>query len=173
MTEEEFTAVYTKNYKKIRSLAYFMTRNDHDAEDIVTKVFIELYNQRNDSNIRDMAAILFNRCKNRSLDCIKHREVIERLGIGVLPDNLDEVLVYDTSPSPESSLITWQRDETVKQYISRLPRLQRNCLSLRLEGLSLKEIGKKVGCSEKRVWEANKRALANLTKLVKSEVGSG
>ena len=121
---------------KLFRLAFRITLNREEAEDIVQDTLMKLWNQRDEwSAIQNMETYSMTICRNLSLDVIEKKE---RLNI-----SLDETVHDrpDTSRTQDEELMKQQQLNTVMRIIGQLPEKQRTIMQLRdIEGKSYQEI---------------------------------
>ena len=133
-----------------------------DAEEIVQDVFLALFQhlaqRRSRSNLR---AWLFRVAHNLSL---KRRQALLRTQAGWIASDEDtaEQEIADPSPGPEDQLATRQRQLHLQAVVRALPETDRQCLSLRAEGLRYREIAEVLGISLGGVANSLARSLARL-----------
>lgn len=148
------------------NLARWLTRNDHDAEDVVQEAYLRAYQFFDSFHGGDGRAwllrIVRNTCyswleKNRSrepaLPFDENRHSAERKGAG-----------------PEAPLIANEEREMLRRALEELPPEFRETIVLReLEGLSYKEIaaviGVPIGTIMSRLARARERLQECLTKM--------
>lgn len=89
---------------------------------------------------------------------------------GRLPSPLDEPeVVADRAPSPEAEADRAQRRVRLQEAIRQLPIGSRQVLTLRLEGLSFKEIAEITGLTENNVTVRASRARKRLKQVLEKE----
>ena len=72
----------------------------------------------------------------------------------------------DPGPNPEERMVRRQRNDQLQDSIDNLTELQRQCLSLRAEGLRYREIASVLDLSMSTVADAVRRAVTNLRRRV-------
>ena len=121
---------------KLFRLAFRITLNREEAEDIVQDTLMKLWNQRDEwSAIQNMETYSMTICRNLSLDAIEKKE---RQNI-----SLDETAHDrpDISRTQDEELMKQQQLNTVMRIIGQLPEKQRTIMQLRdIEGKSYQEI---------------------------------
>jgi RNA polymerase sigma-70 factor (sigma-E family) len=159
-TEEEFNFFVEASSTKLLHLAFLLTRDREDAEDIVQVALLRTANRlwTAKSNPHAYARkVVVNLAKNRWRD--KSRK------IGVARELQEDDLVDQA----EYSRLDERR--TLPELLKRLPIGQREILVLRFfEDLSVRDVGKLLKCSEGNVKSQTSRALVTLREhLRKSE----
>ena len=140
------------------NLARWLTRNEHDAEDVVQDAYLRAIRHFGGFQGGDGRAWLLTIVRNRCYDSMRHKNVREQ----TLP--FDEEL-HDTRPAaadPEVSLLQNERTELLRQALAELPPDLREVLVLReLEELSYREIaniaGVPIGTVMSRLSRGRKR----------------
>jgi RNA polymerase sigma-70 factor (ECF subfamily) len=151
------------------NLARWLTRNEHDAQDIVQDAFLRAFKFfggfRGENPRSWLLTIVRNTCyswfeKNR-----KHELVVE------FDENINAI--EDNSQNPEALLIKGADREMVRQAMEDLPVEFREVIILReLEGMSYKEIAEiatvPVGTVMSRLARARKQLQQRLTQQLQS-----
>lgn len=131
------------------------------AEDVVQEVFLSLYRHvtlgRPEDNLR---AWLFQVAHNLALR--HHRQRRRRIDGSAWDDEAAAGLV-DPSANPEQVLAEAQALATVRAAIGALAPRDRQCLSLRAEGLRYRDIARVLGMSLGGVAKAIARAIDHLS----------
>ena len=141
---------------RLYRLAYGITRNDADAEEVVQDVFLTLF--RKIESFEGRAALgswLYRVTTNAAL--IKHRGKRAKLEVSLedqLPTYLDDghregdrsFLLTDWSAKPEETLLTGEARKTLERALDRLPDHYRAVLVLRdVEELANEEVADILG----------------------------
>jgi RNA polymerase sigma-70 factor (ECF subfamily) len=132
----------------------------HDAEEIVQETFLSLFRHlqlgRSRENLRGW---IFRVAHNLAL---KQRLAHQRLSERTVSDGAMAERQFDHAPNPEQQLSFAQRQSRLLAVVASLPEADRNCLSLRAEGLRYREIAAVLGISLGSVSISLKRSLARL-----------
>ena len=144
------------------NLARWLTRNDHDAEDVVQEAFLRAYRFFDGFHGGDSRAWLLAIVRNT---CYTWLEQNRRPSLS-LEESLPEPQSAD--PSPEALLLERLDRELLRRAIEKLPPEFREAIVLReMEGLSYKEIaaitGAPIGTVMSRLGRARSRLLQLLT----------
>jgi RNA polymerase sigma-70 factor (ECF subfamily) len=130
------------------------------AQDVVQEVFLALFHHvrlgRPRSNLRGW---VFKVAHNLAL---KHRQTLKRRQTDHVSDNELASLVVDPSLDPEQRLAEEQRQQHLRAVMQALPERDRQCLTLRAEGLRYREIAEVLGISLGSVAKSLSRSLARL-----------
>jgi RNA polymerase sigma-70 factor (ECF subfamily) len=141
------------------NLALWLTRNEHDAQDVVQEAYIRAYrffgNFRGGRTRPWLLKIVRNTCYTWLHQNRKNWAFAELDENQYAPDPL--------RPNPEAALIKDERNTMLRDALERLPRQLREVLILReLEGLSYKEIAKVTGRPAGTVMSRLSRARGEL-----------
>ena len=175
--EWAFQLLVRRFRKKLYSIAFGITLDAEESQDIVQEVFLQVYRSidtfRGDASLTTwLQRITVNRCLNW-----KRRWARRFRWSHVSTDNADgqpSVEPESDQPSPESRVADAQTRQQIDQALKRLPEPVRTVFVLReLEGLSYEEIaettGIKLGTVRSRLFHARKRLKEILQPLVEVE----
>ena len=163
--KKAFEILFRTYYQRLCAYAVsFVSQNDV-AEDIVTEVFLKLWEKRETLNINDsVSSYLFRAVKNACINFLTR----EKTKLHTISENevnlLNLKIKYPISDNiPLTDLIEEELAERIKEEIEKLPDQCREIFYLsRFEKLSHKEIAKKLGISENTVKVQIYRALIKL-----------
>ena len=134
------------------------------AEDMAQQSFAQLCAAR--PVAVEPRAYLFQVARNLAIDEMRRRAVAPFRAVAD-PDRLE---VASSAPSPEDELIAAETVEQVRRLLASLPARERDALLLfKLEGLTHKEIGKRLGVSVHSARRYIARALATCHKALAAE----
>ena len=163
-----FELVVVPHLAAAYNLARWLTRNDHDAEDMVQDAFLRAFRFFDDFRGSDgrawILAIVRNACytwlrQNRGKQVAIEEEV---------PD------FEDSKPNPEELHMAAVDQQMLRQAIEDLPEEFREAIILReLEGLSYKEIGAIAGIPIGTVMSRLARARQRLEKTLVGRISQG
>ena len=127
------------------------------AEEIAQEVFLRLYTVLEaGSEIADVRAWAFRVARNLWVDSRRlderHRQIGERQYPAAAPD-------------PEREAIERQQRRLIEAEVSRLPRLQRECVNLKARGLRYREIAAALNISTTAAVDHVRRAVKKLAKV--------
>jgi RNA polymerase sigma-70 factor (ECF subfamily) len=170
--QEYFERVMIPHLGAAYNLARWMTRNDHDAEDVVQEAYLRAFTAvdgfRSEGNGRAwMLAIVRNTCLTW-LQRNRPKEVVSAA-------NEDLDMKADASIDPEQTLILTTRSDLFKKALTELPLHYREVLILReMEELSYKAIGQiadiPLGTVMSRLARARKQLQYHVLGLASKEV---
>ncbi len=148
------------------NLARWLTRNDHDAEDVVQDAFVRALRFFGGFRGDDARAWLLAIVRNTCYDFLRSHRPHE------LTEAFDEEVhtVIDESQSPEAMLLRRADQIMVRRALESLPLPWREVIVLReFEGLSYKQIADATGIKIGTVMSRLARARARLQHLLGSE----
>ncbi len=171
---DAFRLLVEQHSRAIFRLAFRMTGNEQDAEDVVQETFLRAYKQLDRYEARSsFATWLFRIASNYSLDLIRmrkrHEDKRER-GSDEERDILQSIPV-DT-PGPERMAYGTQVRDRVNAALDELSPQERTAFVLRhFEGLSIEEIGASLGTGTNATKHSIFRAVQKLRKNLEPVVG--
>lgn len=130
-------------------LAFRITLNREDAEDVVQETMMKVWNRREQwQQIESMEAFCLTICRNVALD---HQKRMDNQNV-----SLDDEETLDSKPStlhsPEEQAVQRDRVERIRKLMNLLPEKQRTSIQLRdVEGKSYKEIAAVMNITEQQV----------------------
>ena len=140
--QKRFETIVLPHLKSAYNLARWLTRNEHDAEDVIQEAFLRAFRSF-DTFLpgRDARAWFLSIVRNTCFTWLRQNRPRELTGP---PEGgLDSVM--DLGLDPEAVLINKASSDVVRQALEELPLEYREILALReLEGLSYKEIAQLV-----------------------------
>jgi RNA polymerase sigma-70 factor, ECF subfamily len=133
------------------------------AQDVAQEVFLALFHHVRLGRPRDnLKGWLFKVAHNLAL---KHRQKDKRREAGFAQDIELAALVVDPALNPEQRLAEEQYQVRLRAVLRALPERDRQCLSLRAEGLRYREIANVLGLSLGSVAKSVSRSLARLANV--------
>ena len=155
------------------SLARYLTRNDHDAEDVVQDAYLRAFTYRDSfrgGGTESARAWLLTIVRNTAYSW-RRRE-----GGPALVTEFDEAQHSDSvaEEHPEAALLRDAARQSLSRAIDQLPPEFREVIVLReLEGLSYREIGEVVGVPTGTVMSRLSRARERLQQALRAEHREG
>jgi len=155
-------ALYEKYHEVLYSTALNYLRDEEEAKEIVSDVFIKLWKRRFDSiEINNIDAYLFKVLRNACYDTLKKKS---SKGIFV---GLESALVNKSKTytiTPENTFISNELLEIMESILNNLPSRQYEAFQLlRIEGKSYKETAVEMGISVSAVEKLINKAVKKLT----------
>lgn len=147
--EQVYTDIVNQHIDEIYNFSRYMLFDADEADDIVQKTFLSLYNNMNKLDMtQSVRPWLFKVARNNCLDHIKRKKPINFSVI----DPEDTFDVPDHAPSLESSLDSAELLETVKREIGNLPVQYREIMLLKyFEDMTFEQIGEMLEISPNTV----------------------
>jgi RNA polymerase sigma-70 factor, ECF subfamily len=173
---DAFRLLVEQHSRAIFRLAFRMTGNEEDAEDVVQETFLRAYKQLNKYEARSsFSTWLYRIASNYSLDLIRsrkrHEDKRERGSAEDERDILQSIPV--DSPGPDRLLYGRQISDRVNAALNELSPQERTAFVLRhFEGQSIQEIGEALGTGTNATKHSIFRAVQKLRKSLEPMVGS-
>ena len=146
---ETFRVLVDRHGRKVFGLAYRMTGNEHDADEVVQETFLRVYKRLDSFEARSsFSTWLYRIASNCALDLLAKRKqdkthIVEsdRSDDELNPE--ERTLDYATpQPGPERMLLSTELRKRVIDAMQRLTAVERTAFVLRhFEGRSISEIG--------------------------------
>lgn len=134
-----------------------------EAEEMTQEVFLRLYRARlTGVDVDTPRRWLFTVARNMAIDHVRRQRHYQHLTDCAPADAAERV--PDTAPTREDVMLSESRRAALAEALGELTDLQRECLHLRAEGLSLLEIGAIVDISVSGASDAIRRAIRRLQK---------
>lgn len=146
--QDAFRVLVERHSRSIFRLAYRMTNNEHDAEEIVQETFLRAYKRLGKFEERaSFKTWLYRIAINCSLDLVRSRQRAEdKREVEDAEGNDPMAAVAAHSPSPERLLLSDEVRRKVQSALGRLGPLERAAFVMRhFEGHSIEEIGQALG----------------------------
>lgn len=142
-------------HPKLYRVAYALTGNQQDAEDILQEAYCKLWKKRDElDGIDNPEAFCVTMVKNLALDLLRS----PRANSSSFEDPLNNISL-DSGSTPESELEDREAIRGVKLLINRLPERQREVIRLRsIENLSYEDIENITGLSSSNIRTLLSRA---------------
>jgi RNA polymerase sigma-70 factor (ECF subfamily) len=146
--EEAFRALVERHSRALFRLAFRMTGNEHDAEDVVQEAFLKAYRRLGQFESRArFGSWLYRIAANCALDLLRVRARRDEASLDGPAD--PEAVPWEpaaAAPGPERVVFGAEVRRKVARTMSRLSPLERAAFVLRHhEGLSIAEIGEALG----------------------------
>lgn len=134
-----------------------------EAEEMAQEVFLRLYRARLAGlDVEAPRRWLFTVARHMAIDHVRRMRHAHHLTGCTSSDAAEHVA--DTAPTGEDVMLSESRRAALAEALGELTDLQRECLHLRAEGLSLLEIGAIVNISVSGASDAIRRAIRRLQK---------
>ena len=167
--EQAFAQLVEAHSEKIISLAWRLTGQRADAEELAQEAFLRLFRSlaafRGESSV---GTWLYRTATRLAIDHLRREKLKRKIFFfrGNDADQPDPVeLAVDPTASPQEQLLARETAGRMQQQLDRLPPRQKAVFVLRhMEGLSLKEIAATLGLEEGTVKAHLHRAVAQFRK---------
>ena len=175
---EAFQALVERHSRAVYRLAYRMTGNPQDAEDVVQETFLKAYRQLGRFESRaNFGTWLHRIAVNCSIDLIrgrKHQETAHDESDLDLLDGGSSGSDNRIDPSPERLMVSTEVHERVSRAMDGLTHMERAAFALRhFEGQSIEEIsralGLKANAAKHSIFRAVRKMRLALEPFVESE----
>jgi RNA polymerase sigma-70 factor (ECF subfamily) len=164
---EAFRFLVERHSRSVFKVAYRVTGNAEDAEDVVQETFLKAYRQLDRFESRSSFGTWLHRiAMNCSVDLLRSRpkreqaeeaETLEQLG------SVEAVATGTSGPSPERLTASVQIGDKVRTAMSRLSPLERAAFVMRhYEGCSIDEISKALDIRENAAKHSIFRAVRKM-----------
>jgi RNA polymerase sigma-70 factor (ECF subfamily) len=171
---ETFRVLVDRHSRKVFGLAYRMTGNEHDADEVVQETFLRSFKRLDSFESRSsFSTWLYRIASNCALDLLAKRKV-EKTHIVEADARDDETnpeertLDYATpQPGPERMLLSAELRQRVADAMKRLTAVERTAFVLRhFEGQSIIDIGQALKLKD----DAVKNTIFRAVKKMRSEL---
>lgn len=178
---ESFRVLVERHGRKVFGLAYRMTGNEHDADEVVQETFLRSFRRLDSFEARSsFSTWLYRIASNCALDLLAKRKQ-EKLHIvenEAREDDLnveERALEYATpQPGPERMLLSSELRERVAAAMKRLTPVERTAFVLRhFEGQSISEIGSMLKLKDEAVKNTVFRAVKKMRTELEPLIASG
>ena len=171
---DAFRLLVERHSKAVFRVAYRMTGNEHDADDVVQETFLRAYRQLEHFEERANFSTWVHRIAvNCSLDLLRARGRHEKHYGG---DTADEALqgeVRADDPQPDRLLLSAELQTQVTAALDRLSGNERTAFILRhFEGMPVEEIGRTLGIQVNAAKHTIFRAVRKLREALEPFVRS-
>ena len=167
--KDAFRLLVDRHTRSIYSVAYRMTGNQHDAEEIVQESFLRAYKSLQRFELRSsFSTWLYRIAVNRSLDFLRAKKMTDTCQVTENPGPHEEgkenqVQVAATDPGPDRMLLSAEAREKIARAVSSLSPPERVAFTMRhLEGKSIEEISKALRVRESAAKNSVFRAVQKI-----------
>ena len=173
---DAFRLLVEQHSRAVFRLAFRMTGNEQDAEDVVQETFLRAYRQLDKYEARSsFSTWLYRIASNYSLDLIRmrkrHEDKRERGSKADERDILQTIPV--NAPGPDRIAHSNQVQARVNEALDELSDQERTAFVLRhFEGLSIDEIGQALGTGTNATKHSIFRAVQKLRRSLEPLVGT-
>jgi len=177
--QDAFRALVERHSRSLFRLAYRMTGNEKDAEEVVQEAFLRAYRRLDRFESRaDFGTWLYRIGVNCSLDMMRKRKTESSRRVQASGDDpeagdpLDNVVSME--PAPDRMMLSAEVKEKVQAAMKTLSPVERTAFVLRhFEGRSIEEIGKTLGLGAGATKNSVFRAVQKLRRQLEPLVSTG
>ena len=145
--KDAYRRLVERHTRSIYGVAYRMTGNEQDAEEILQETFLRAYKSLRSFELRSsFSTWLYRIAVNRCLDFLKAKKMTDAYQISEEPggeENEKEIQVATSNPGPDRLLLSAEARQKIGHAISLLTPAERVAFTMRhMEGKSIEEISK-------------------------------
>lgn len=174
--EVAFQTLVERHGRAVFRLAFRMTGNEHDAEDVVQEAFLKAHRQLHRFEERSaFSSWLYRIAANCAYDVLRTRARLKEQALSPAEGEADPLqAVASEAPSPDREVFSSEITQRVRAAMGRLSPQERTVFALRhYEGRSLREIGALLGIEEGAAKHSVFRAVRKLREALTPFVGEG
>jgi RNA polymerase sigma-70 factor (ECF subfamily) len=172
---DAFRVLVERHSRSLFRLAYRMTGNESDAEDVVQESFLRAYRQLDKFDERaSFGTWLYRITANCSLDLVRSKKRRSEQVTSADPDREDPILSLPaTAPSPEREAQSGEVRERVAEAMQELSAMERTAFVLRhYEGLCIEDVSKVLDCAPGAAKHSVFRAVQKLRRALEPLVST-
>src|SRR4051812_27685013 len=172
---DAFRVLVERHSRSLFRLAFRMTGNQQDAEDVVQESFLRAYKQLAKFDERaSFGTWLYRIAANCSLDLVRSKKRRSEQLAPADPDRNDPILSLPAlSPSPEREAQSGQVRERVAEAMQELSATERTAFVLRhFEGMCIEDVSKVLDCAPGAAKHSVFRAVQKLRRALEPLVSA-
>ena len=172
---EAFRVLVERHSRGVFRLAYRLTGNEHDAEDVVQETFLRAFRNLKRFEARAAFGTWLHRIgANCALDLLRGRK--QEAIVNEYPTSDHEESAIETipadSPAPDAQVISGEIRETVVAAMASLSTTERSAFVLRhFEEMSIKDIGATLGLKDNATKNTIFRAVQKIRRILTPVMG--
>jgi RNA polymerase sigma-70 factor, ECF subfamily len=170
-----FRVLVERHGRSVFRLAFRMTGNESDAEDIVQETFLRAYKQLDKFDWRaSFSTWLYRIAANCSLDLIRSRKRRQEQQTSVAGEEQEPVLSLPSGdPAPDRLAFSGEVQQLLGPALDQLSPMERSAFVLRhYEGMCMEEIGKALGVQAGAAKHSVFRAVQKLRRALEPAVSA-
>jgi len=160
-TLDGFECIFKDNYSPLFRYVNSIVNDEDMAKDILSDLFLNLWQQKDQLQINELKPYLFRAAKNGAIKALSARYQTSQL-----PD--DAFNIPENTYNPFEKFVAKQSIKIVEDLINRLPSHRKEMIELRLLGLKNAEIAQVLDISEKKVEYNMREAIEQLSHAVQN-----
>jgi RNA polymerase sigma-70 factor (ECF subfamily) len=171
--EDAYRVLVDRHSRSVFRLAFRMTGNEQDSEDVVQETFLRAYKQLHRWEARSsFSTWLYRIAANYSLDLVRRRKRHGEVAMAESVSREDEAgeavhALPSTSPGPDRLLFSGRVQQCVAATLNELSQQERTAFVLRhFEGQSIEEISGALGLSGNAAKHSIFRAVQKLRRAL-------
>src|SRR5580700_4924519 len=176
---DAYRLLVDRHSRSVFRLAYRMTGNEQDSEDVVQETFLRAYKQLHRWEARSsFSTWLYRIAANYSLDLVRSRKRHGEVGLTESPATGDDApetvhALPSLSPGPDRLLLSGEVQQCVASTLNELSQQERTAFVLRhFEGQSIEEISAALGLSGNAAKHSIFRAVQKLRRALEPLVNT-
>ena len=172
---DAFRLLVEQHSRVVFRLAFRITGNEQDAEDVVQETFLRAYKRLSDYEARaSFSTWLYRIASNYALDLIRSRRRHHDKREYATGEDRDILqTIPEASPGPDRVVYGSQVKDHVNAALNELSAQERTAFVLRhFEGLSIEEIGRTLGTGTNATKHSIFRAVQKLRRCLEPVVGT-
>ena len=154
-TLDGFERIFRENYAPLFSYVNAMINDEDMAKDVLSDLFLNLWQQKDKLQINELKPYLFRSAKNGALKALSSRYQTSQL-----PD--DAFNIPENTYNPFEKFVAKQSIKIVEELINKLPSHRKEMIELRLLGLKNAEIAQVLDITERKVEYHMREAIEQL-----------
>ena len=172
---DAYRVLVERHSRSLFRLAFRMTGNEQDAEDVVQESFLRAYRQLGKFDDRaSFGTWLYRIAANCSLDLVRARKRRSEKLAAAEPEMEDPMAaVPSPDPSPERAALSTEVRERVAEAMQELSATERTAFVLRhFEGMCIEEVSRVLECQPGAAKHSVFRAVQKLRRALEPMVGA-
>ena len=173
---DAYRVLVERHSRTLFRLAFRMTGNEQDAEDVVQESFLRAYRQLGKFDDRaSFGTWLYRIAANCSLDLVRARKRRSEQLVAAEPDTREDPIAALPSgdPSPEREALSSEVRERVAAAMQDLSAAERTAFVLRhFEGMCIEEVSRVLECQPGAAKHSVFRAVQKLRRALEPVVGA-
>jgi len=154
-TLDGFERIFRENYAPLFGYVNSMINDEDLAKDVLSDLFLNLWQHKDKLQINDLKPYLFRSAKNGALKALSSRYQISEL-----PN--DAFNIPENTYNPFEKFVAKQSIKIVEELINKLPTHRKEMIELRLLGLKNAEIAQVLDITERKVEYHMREAIEQL-----------